>query len=77
MTNLEKSLSESAVVERPTSIISSNVIDIESSTKAEENHNYNGLDDSSKVINEAATYGSLCNFGDLPYWCQDNRHIVS
>ncbi|CAG8779542.1 12760_t:CDS:2, partial [Racocetra persica] len=72
MTNLEKSLSETT-----TSVVSSNVIDIESSTKPEENHNYNGLDDSSKVISEAATYGSLCNFGDLPYWCQDNRNIVS
>ncbi|CAG8683783.1 3694_t:CDS:10, partial [Dentiscutata erythropus] len=74
ITNPERSLSESAVVETTISIISS---DIDSSPKPEKNNNDNDLDGSNKITNEVATYGSLCNFRDLPYWCQDNRDIVS
>ncbi|CAG8609914.1 26291_t:CDS:2 [Gigaspora rosea] len=77
ITNPERSLSESAVIETRILIISNN-INSSSNAKLEKNRNNNDNDlDDSKVANEVAIYGSLCNFGDLPNWCQDNSDIVS
>ncbi|KAF0520764.1 putative hemolysin-III channel protein Izh2 [Gigaspora margarita] len=75
ITNPERSLPESAT----TILIISNNINSSSNAKPEKNRNNhdNYLDGSSKVANEVAIYGSLCNFGDLPNWCQDNNDIVS
>ncbi|CAG8486747.1 11773_t:CDS:2 [Dentiscutata erythropus] len=87
MAFLGRSTPESTVIEETTSINSRNADILDKREENQVNDNINDLNNKisdSNLTREITAYGLmfgskaslLCNFGDLPSWCQDNRDIL-